>query len=82
MKFSEAMSALIEQQAEDSMNVTISRIVGDIVDKATEGAVDFGTFGQLPGVWRDLHVRPVDVLRVRAPQLGSDPYRRLPDRRG
>lgn len=30
--------------AADRINITISRIVGDMVDKATEGAVDFGVF--------------------------------------
>lgn len=34
----------ITEFADDSTNITISRIVGDIVDKATEGAIDFGTF--------------------------------------
>lgn len=45
MKYAEALAALIDQQDEaDSTNVTISRIVGDMVDKATEGAINFGTF--------------------------------------
>lgn len=32
------------EYAADNANITISRIVGDMVDKATEGAVNFGTF--------------------------------------
>jgi hypothetical protein len=34
----------VSEYTADSTNITISRIVGDMVDKATEGAIDFGTF--------------------------------------
>ncbi len=39
------MAAVVHHEfVDESTNITISRIVGDIVDKATEGAIDFGTF--------------------------------------